>query len=118
MGRALIVCLGVLTAAAPQVAIAQSYQQCSDGLVSVTVKKVVEPERGIAFDVCAHLIRQEKVSPVEIRLNLWRATGGILAQASSVVLPEFSAPRCQRVTLEGNVAELRRWEVSRLRYQR
>lgn len=118
MGRALFLFLCVLVAVAPQAALAQSYQQCSDGLISVTAKKVLEAEQGIAFDVCAQLIRQEKVSPVEIHLNFWRATGGILGQASSVMLPEFSAPRCQRVALEGNAAELRRWEISRLRYQR
>jgi hypothetical protein len=116
MGRALVACLCVLGTVAPQAAFAQSYQELSDGLVAVTVRKVVEPEQGIAFDVCARLIRQEKASPVEIRLIFWRATGGILAQASSVMLPEWSTLRCQRVALEGNAAELQRWEISRLRY--
>jgi hypothetical protein len=118
MRRALVACLFVLGAVAPQAAPAQSYQQYSDGLVSVTVKKIVEPGQGIAFDVCAQLIRQEKVNPVEIHLNVWRATGGILAQASSVMLPEWSTLRCQRVALEGNASELQRWEISRLRYRR
>ena len=118
MGRALIVCFCVLTVLAPQAALAQSYQQYSDGLVSVTVKRVLETEQRIAFDVCAQLMRQEKVGPVEIHLNFWRATGGILGQASAVMLPEMSAPRCQRVALEGNAAHLQRWEISRLRYQR
>ena len=118
MGRAPIVCLCVLAALAPQAALAQSYQQYSDGLVSVTAKRVLDAERGIAFDVCAQLLRQETVGPVEIHLNFWRATGGILGQASSVLLPEMSAPRCQRVALEGNAAQLQRWEISRLRYQR
>ena len=61
MGRALIVCFCVLTVLAPQAALAQSYQQYSDGLVSVTVKRVLETEQRIAFDVCAQLMRQEKV---------------------------------------------------------
>jgi hypothetical protein len=113
----LFVCACLLAATMPQAAGAQSYQQYSDGLVVVTAKKVADPEGPIAFDVCAQLIRQEKVSPLEIHLNFWRATGGIMAQASAVVLPELSAPRCQRVALEGNAAELRRWEISRFRYQ-
>jgi len=118
MMRVVLLSLCVLAAMAPQVALAQSYQKYNDGLVSVTAKKVLEAEQGIAFDVCAQLIRQEKVSPVEIHLNFWRATGGILGQASAVMLPEMSAPRCQRVALEGNAAQLQRWEISRLRYQR
>jgi hypothetical protein len=101
----------------PSVALAQSYQHSSDGLVVIHVKKVVEADRSIGFDVCAQLVRQEQVGPLEVRLNFWGTPGGMLAQTSSILRPEPSAPVCQRALLPARARNYGRWEISRFRFQ-
>lgn len=118
MGRALFVCLCVLAAVAPQAVQAETYQQYSDGLVSVTAKKVLEPDQRIAFEVCAQLMRHEKVGPLQIRLNLWGASGGFVRQLSYVVRPELSAPVCQRIQVPPDAGNIGRWEVARFQFLR
>lgn len=118
MGRALVVCLCVLTAVTPGTALAQSYQQYSDGLVSVTAKKVLEPDQRIAFEVCAQLMRQENVGPLQIRLNLWGASGGFVRQLSLVLQPEVSTPVCQRIQVPPETMDVGRWEVARFHFLR
>ncbi len=115
MGRALVVCFCVLAAVAPQAVQAESYQQFSDGLVSVTAKKVLEPDQRIAFEVCAKLMRSETVGPLQIRLNLW-GSGGFVRQLSSVVYPEFATPVCQRIQAPADVGNIGRWEVARFQF--
>jgi hypothetical protein len=110
----LLALLGVL----PSVALGQSYQHASDGLVAVHAKKIVGEDHRIGFDVCAQLMRQEEVGPLEVRLNFWGTSGGILAQASSVLRPESAAPVCQRILLPARARGYGRWEISRLRFQR
>jgi hypothetical protein len=83
MMRAAFLSLCVLAAIAPHAA-AQSYQQYSDGLVAVKAKQVLDQDQRIAIDVCAQLMRQEKVRPLEIRLNLWGTSGRFVMQLSSV----------------------------------
>jgi hypothetical protein len=68
--------------------------------------------------VCAQLMRQEEVGPLEVRLNFWGTSGGILAHASSVLRPESAAPVCQRILLPARARGYGRWEISRLRFQR
>jgi len=63
----LLALFGVL----PSVALGQSYQHASDGLVAVHAKKIVGEDHRIGFDVCAQLMRQEEVGPLEVRLNFW-----------------------------------------------
>ena len=118
MMRVVLLSLCVLAAMAPQVALAQSYQKYNDGLVSVTARKVVDQDQLIAFDVCAQLMRQENVGPLQIRLNLWGASGGFVKQLSSVVSPELSTPVCQRITLPPDVRNLGRWEIARFHFLR
>lgn len=115
MRRALVACFCVLGAVAPPPVRAESYQQYSDGLVSVTAKKVVEPGQGIAFEVCAQLMRQEKIGPLQIRLNLW-GTGALLGQLSSVLQPELSTPVCQRIQVPQEIEGIGRWEVARFHF--
>lgn len=116
MGRGVFICLCVLVAVAPQAVRAESYQQYSDGLVSVTAKKVLGPDQRIVFEVCAQLIRPEAVGPLQIRLNLWSASGGFVRQLSSVVHPELSAPVCQRIQVPVDVGNVGRWEVARFQF--
>jgi len=117
MGRAVFMCCCVLLAVAPQAARAQSYQQYSDGLVSVTAKKVVDPQ-GVAFDVCAQLMRQERVGALQVRLNLWKASGGLVRQLSSVLHPEIAIPVCQRIQVPPETGYFGRWEVARFHFLR
>jgi hypothetical protein len=116
MGRVVWLCLCVLTAVVSQAA-AQSYQQYSDGLVSVEARKVVDRDGQVWFDTCAQLVRRETACPMEVRLNFWGDTGALLAQASTVLTPEFPAPICTRIPLPSDADNLRRWEVSRFRCQ-
>jgi hypothetical protein len=118
MGRALFVCLCVLVAVAPQAVRAESFQQYSDGLVSVTAKKVLGSDQRIAFEVCAQLMRKENVGPLQVRLNLWGTTGAFVRQLSSVVHPELSAPACQRIQVPVDVGTVGRWEVARFQFLR
>jgi len=118
MRRALFMCLCVLAAVAPQAAFAESHQQYSDGLVSVTAKKVLEPDQRIAIDVCAQLMRQEKVGPLQIRLNLWGPSGGFVRQLSSVLHPELSTPVCQRIQVPLEARDVGRWEIARFHFRR
>jgi hypothetical protein len=115
MLRALLVVLA-LFGALPSLALAQSYQDSNDGLVAVHVKKVLHADQSVAFDVCAQLLRQEKMGPLEVRLNYWKASGGMLAQASSVLRPASDAPVCQRILLPARARGYERWEISRLRF--
>jgi hypothetical protein len=117
MGRAVLVCICGLLAAAPQAARAQSYQHHSDGLVSVTAKKVMDPQ-GLAFDVCAQLMRREEVGALHIRLNLWKAAGGFLRQLSSVLQPEIGTPVCQRIQVPQETGHFGRWEVAGFHFLR
>ena len=87
MARVMWLCLYVLAAVAPQAA-AQSYQQYSDGSVSVQARKVADQDQRIGFEVRARLLRQEMACPLEARLNFWKASGRFLAQTSSVLRPE------------------------------
>jgi len=118
MMRGVFMCLCILVAVAPQAVQAESYQQYSDGLVSVTAKKVLGPDQRIAFDVCAQLMRQEKVGPLQIRLNLWGASGGFVRQLSSVLQPELSTPVCQRIQVPLEARNVGRWEVARFQFLR
>ncbi len=102
----------------PSLALAQSYQHTSDGLVAVHVKKIVTEDRSTGFDVCAQLMRQEEVAPLEVRLNFWGTSGGLLAQTSSSLHPEYSVPACQRIALPAAARGFGRWEVSRLHFRR
>jgi hypothetical protein len=112
MIRVVLLSLCVLAAVAPHAA-AQSYQQFSDGLVAVKAKQVLDQDQRIAIDVCAQLMRQEKVRPLEIRLNLWGTSGRFVMQLSSVLYPELSSPVCQRIQLPPEVRDLGRWEIAR-----
>jgi hypothetical protein len=116
MLRGFFVSLALL-GALPSLALAQSYQHSSDGLVAVHVNKVIEADQSVGFDVCAQLVRQEKVGPLEVHLNFWGTPGGILAQASSVLRPESAAPVCQRISLPARAGGYGRWEISRFRFQ-
>ena len=116
MGRVLVIGLWALFAVAPQAAFAQSYQQYNDGLVSVTVKKLVESDRRVAFSVCAQLMRQENVGPLQIRLNLWETSGGFMRQLALVLHPDLSAPTCQRLQLPSDVKDFGRWEIARFHF--
>lgn len=118
MGRVLLVCLCVLAAGLPPPVAAQSYQQYHDGLVSVQAKKVLGQDQQTAFEVCAHLIRQEEVGPLQVRLNLWGLSGGFLTQVSTVLRPGHSSPACERVPLPPNVKDLGRWEIARFQFLR
>jgi hypothetical protein len=80
MRRALFMWLCLLSAMVPQTAIAQSYQQYSDGLIAVKAKKVSDRDQRIAIEVCAQIMRQEKVWPLEIHLNLWGTSGQLVKQ--------------------------------------
>jgi hypothetical protein len=117
MARVVVLCLCVVVAIAPQAA-AQSYQEYSDGSVSVRTRKVVDQDQRIGFEVCARLLRQEMACPLEVRLNFWEASGRFLAQASSVLRPEFSAPICQSIPLPEEAKAMSRWEIARFRCQR
>ena len=117
MIRAAFLSLCVLVVLAPHAA-GQSYQQYSDGLVSVKAKQVMDRDQRVAFDVCAQLMRQEKVGPLQIRLNLWGGSGEFVTQLSSVLYPELSSPVCQRVQLPPEVRDLGRWEIARFHFLR
>jgi hypothetical protein len=117
MIRAVFLSLCILVAVAPHAA-GQSYQQHSDGLVSVKAKQVLDQDQRIAIDVCAQLLRQEKVRPLEIRLNLWGTSGRFVTQLSSVVYPELSASVCQRIQLPPEVGDFGRWEIARFHFLR
>jgi hypothetical protein len=117
MARVVLLCLCVVAAAAPQAA-AQSYQEYSDGSVSVGARKVMDQDQRIGFEVCAQWLRQEMACPLEVRLNFWEASGRFLAQASSVLRPEFSAPICQGIPLPEEAKAMSRWEIARFRCQR
>lgn len=117
MVRAVFMCMCVLLAVAPQAARAQSYQQYSDGLVSVTTKKVVDPQ-GVAFDVCALLVRHERVGALHVRLNLWKPSGGFAGQLSSVLHPGIAISVCRRIRVPPESADFGRWEVARFRFLR
>ena len=110
--------LCLLSAMVPQTAIAQSYQQYSDGLFAVNAKQVLDRDQRIAFEVCAQLMRQERVEPLEIRLNLWGTSGRFVTQLSLILYPEHSASICQRIQLPPEVRDLGRWEVARFRVLR
>jgi hypothetical protein len=56
--------------------------------------------------------------PLEARLNFWKASVRFLAQTSSVLRPEFSAPVCQRIPLPEEAQDMSRWEISRFRCRR
>ncbi len=116
MGRVLAIGLCALFAVAPQAALAQSYQQYNDGLVSVTVKRLVDADQRDAFDVCAQLMRHENVGPLQIRLNLWETSGGFLRQLSLLLHPDLSAPTCRRIQLPSDVRGFGRWEIARFRF--
>jgi hypothetical protein len=103
--------------ALPSLALAQGYQHVSDGLVTVQATKVVGEDGRISFDVCAHLTRPESVGPVEIHVNFWGASGGILAQTTPRLHPTAAAPTCQRILLPPRARDFRRWEISRLRFR-
>lgn len=118
MRRAAVACLCVLAVIAPGAVQAEVYQQYSDGLVSVTVKKVGLPDQVAAFEVCAQLMRKENVGPLQVRLNLWGTTGAFVRQLSSVVHPELSAPACQRIQVPVDVGTVGRWEVARFQFLR
>ncbi len=118
MRRVVFICTCILAAVVPQAAHAESYQQYSDGLVSVTAKKVVEPDQRIAFEVCAQLMRPETVGPLQVRVNIWGVAGGFVRQLSSVVHPRLSAPACQRIEIPGDVGNFGRWEVARFQFLR
>lgn len=113
MRCALFTYLCLLSAMVPQTATAQSYQQYSDGLIAVKAKQVLDQDQRIAIEVCAQLMRQEKVRPLEIRLNLWGASGRFVMQLSSVLYPELARPVCQRIQLPPEVRDLGRWEIAR-----
>ena len=117
MIRVAFLSLCILAAIAPHAA-GQSYQQYSDGLVSVKAKQVLDRDQRVAFDVCAQLMRQEKVGPLEIRLNLWGASGRFVTQLSSVLYPELSSPVCQRIPLPPEVRDFGRWEIARFHFLR
>jgi hypothetical protein len=116
MGRVLLMGVCVLLAVAPHAALAQGYQQYNDGLVSVTVKRLVDSDQRTAFNVCAHLMRQENLGPLRIRLNLWATSGGFIRQLSLVLRPDLSAPTCQRIQLPSDVGDFGRWEIARFRF--
>jgi hypothetical protein len=116
MVRGLLMCLCALAVALPQAALAQSYQQYSDGLVSVQAKRLVDSDRRTAFDVCAQLMRQERVGPLRIRLNLWETSGGFMRQVALVLHPELPGPTCQRIQLPPEVRDFGRWEIARFRF--
>lgn len=116
MGRVLAIGLCALFAVAPLAAFAQSYQQYNDGLVSVTAKKRVDSDQRAAFDVCAQLVRQENVGPLQIRLNLWETSGGFMRQLALVLHPDLSAPTCQRIQLPPDVKGFGRWEIARFHF--
>jgi hypothetical protein len=117
MIRVVFLSLCILVAVAPHAA-GQSYQQYSDGLVSVKAKQVLDQDQRIAIDVCAQLMRQEKVGPLEIRVNLWGASGRFVTQLSSVLYPELSASACQRIQVPPEVKDLGRWEIARFHFLR
>ena len=117
MRRGVFLCVCFLSLLAPQAARAQSYQQYSDGLVAVTAKKVVDTQ-GIAFDVCAQLMRQERVGALQVRLNLWKASGGLVRQLSSVLHPESATPVCRRIQVPPETGYFGRWEVARFHFLR
>jgi len=117
MARVVLLCLCVIAAVSSQ-ATAQSYQQYSDGSVSVQARKVVDQDQRIGFEVCARLLRQEMACPLEVRLNFWEASGRFLAQTSSVLRPELSAPICQSIPLPEEARAMSRWEIARFRCQR
>jgi len=112
MIRVAFLSLCILAAIAPHAA-GQSYQQYSDGLVSVKAKQVWDQDQRVAIDVCAQLTRQEKVRPLEIRLNLWGPSGRFMMQLSSTLYPELSSPACHRIQLPPEVRDLGRWEIAR-----
>ena len=116
MRRVISIGLCVLFAVAPLAALAQSYQQYNDGLVSVTVKKIVDSDQRAGFRVCAQLMRQENVGPLQIRLNLWGTSGGVMRQLALVLHPDLSAPTCQRIQLPPDVKDFGRWEIARFRF--
>ena len=117
MIRAVFLSLCVLAAVAPHAA-GQSYQQYSDGLVSVKAKQVLDQGQRVAFDVCAQLMRQKDVGPLQIRLNLWGTSGEFVTQLSSVLYPELSVAVCQRIQLPPEVRDLGRWEIARFHFLR
>lgn len=117
MIRAALLSMCILAVVAPHAA-AESYQQYSDGLVSVKAMRVLDQNQRIAFDVCAQLMRQENVGPLQIRLNLWGASGEFVKQLSSVLHPERSTSVCQRIQLPPEVREVGRWEIARFRFLR
>jgi len=117
MIRVVFLSLCILAAVASHAA-GQSYQQYSDGLVSVKAKQVLDRNQRVTFDVCAQLMRQEKVGPLQIRLNLWGRSGEFVTQLSSVLYPEFSSPVCQRVQLPPEIRDLGRWEIARFHFLR
>jgi hypothetical protein len=102
----------------PAAALGQSYQDAANGLVAVHVKKVLEADQAVGFEVCVQLVRRENVGLLEVRLSFWGTAGGMLAQASSVLHPEFAAPACRRILLPAPARGYGRWEISRLRFQR
>ena len=117
MIRAVFLSLCVLAVLASHAA-GQSYQQYSDGLVSVKAKQVLDQQQRIVFDVCAQLMRQEKVGPLQVRLTLWGGSGEFVTQVSSVLYPELSNPVCQRIQLPPEVRDLGRWEIARFHFLR
>src|SRR5512143_1215850 len=109
MARVTLLCLCAVVGVLPQAA-AQSYQQYSDGSVTVQAKKVVDQDRRIGFEVCARLLRKEMACPLEVHLNFWEASGRFLAQTSSVLHPEFSAAICQSILLPEEAKGMSRCE--------
>jgi hypothetical protein len=84
----------------------------------VHARKVPDQGQRIGFEVCAQLLRKEKVCPVEVRLSFWEASGRLLAQVSSVLRPASSAPACRWIALPEHAKDMSRWEISRFRCQR
>jgi hypothetical protein len=117
MARVVLLFFCVVAAVSSRAA-AQSYQQYSDGSVSVQVRKVVDQDQRIGFEVCARLLRQEMACPLEVRLNFWEVSGRFLVQTSSVLHPELSAPICQSIPLPEEARAMSRWEIARFRCQR
>jgi len=103
----------------PSFLAAQSYQASSDSLVAIHVRKLTDRERSVEFHLCARLLRPSPGArgPVEVRLSFRSASGEILAQAASIILPDGAAPVCQRISLPEGARGFERWEISRWRFR-
>ncbi|MFA5029020.1 MAG: hypothetical protein WC713_14210 [Candidatus Methylomirabilota bacterium] len=117
-GRWILLVVFILLASPPRVA-AQSYQESSDSLVAVHVRKLTDRERPVEFRLCARLLRPAPgaTGPVEVRLSFRNASGEILAQAASIVVLEGAASVCRRISLPEGARGFERWEISRWRFR-